>query len=62
MSHKSGGVVINAMIPEGGQPMSCLTAEECSRLNDIRQRDEYNVTDRLYLGMLVATHADDPAD
>jgi hypothetical protein len=62
MSHKSGGVIINAMIPEGGQPLSCLSTEECERLSDIRQRDEYNPVDRLYLGLLVASHADDAAD
>ena len=62
MSHKSGGVIINAMIPEGGQPLSCLNPEQCDKLSEIRQRDEYNVTDRLYLGMLIASIADNPAD
>ncbi len=62
MSHKSGGVIINSMVPEGGDPIACLSTEQCEKLNEIRTRDEYSLQDRLYLGMLVASIADDPAD
>jgi len=63
MSHKSGHIIINAMVPDNGQPpLSCLSEEQRDKLSEIRTRDEYNVTDRLFLGMLVASVADDPAD
>lgn len=62
MSHKSGGVIINAMMPEGGQPIACLTPQECADLAEIRQRDEYTLGDRMRLAMIVAVHADDPID
>lgn len=63
MSHKSGGVIISSMLSyQGGQPMACLTPQECGDLQDIRNRDEYTLADRLRLAHIVATHADDPAD
>jgi hypothetical protein len=63
MSHKSGHIIINALLPENGVPrLSSLTNEQCERLNEIRARDQYNPMDRLFLGMLVASIADDPAD
>ena len=65
MSHKSGHIIINALIEEGEHAralLPCLTSEQCDRLANIRERDEYNAIDRLYLGMLVASIADDPAE
>jgi hypothetical protein len=44
------------------QPLPSINDEQRSKLSEIQQRDEYNVQDRLYLGMLVASIADDPAD
>lgn len=62
MSHKSGHIIINAMLPEGGAPLPTLTPQQQNTLNDIRQRDEYNMADRLTLGYIIGLIADDPAD
>jgi hypothetical protein len=63
VSHKSGHIIINAMVPEDSNPpLACLNEEQKNKLNEIRTRDEYSVQDRIYLGMLVASIADDPAE
>jgi len=65
MSHKSGHIIINSMVGEGEdgeKKVACLSSDQVERLKDIRARDEYSGIDRLYLGMLVASIADDPVD
>lgn len=63
MSHKSGTVIINSMLPQdGGEPLACLDSEQCDKLREIRLRDEYTMADRIYLGLVVVAVADDPAD
>lgn len=65
MSHKSGHIIINSMLVSdhnSGQPLACLSPQECAELAAIRSRDEYTIADRLKLAMIVASHADDPAE
>ncbi len=62
MSHKSGTVIINALIPENGPAAACLTPEQCSTLSEMRLRDEYSVQDRLTLAFIVGLIADDTVD
>lgn len=64
MSHKSGHIIINSILPVGGSPIVPLAGntEAIERLNDIRSRDQYTIADRLYLGYIVGVIADDPAD
>lgn len=62
MSHKSGHVIINAILPESGPAILPLSSDIENRLREIRSRDEYNITDRLYLGYVVGVIADDPTN
>lgn len=63
MSHKSGHIIINALVPQDSSPqLASLNEEQRDKLSEIRSRDEYTAIDRLYLGMLVASIADDPAE
>lgn len=57
MSHKSGHIIIEAV-----KPLPAVTTEQRGKLEEIATRDEYTVADRLYLAMVVATIADDPAE
>lgn len=62
MSHKSGHIIINSMIPQDGEPLVCLLPQEVTLLMDIRDRDEYTINDRVALATIVAMRADEPAE
>ena len=57
MSHKSGHIIIQALLN-----VPTLTPEQCTHLQEIQTRDEYTVSDRIYICALTYQVADDPAD
>lgn len=57
MSHKSGHIIIQALLT-----VPSLSAEQKAHLEDIELRDVYNVADRIYICALTYQVADDPAD
>lgn len=57
MSHKSGHVIINVI-----KPLPSVTPEQRAVLEDIEERDEYTLQDRLYLGYIASKVAPLPAD
>lgn len=57
MSHKSGHIIINAI-----KPLPAVTPEQRQALEEIEERDEYTLQDRLYLGYIASKVAPLPAD
>jgi hypothetical protein len=54
MSHKSGHIIIQSL-----KTTPDITPEQISKLEEIEQRDEYTVADRMYLAVLTFQLADD---
>lgn len=57
MSHKAGHIIIQSLVT-----LPTVTTEQRAKLEEIEARDAYNMQDRLYIGWVAATVADDPAD
>lgn len=56
MSHKSGHIIIQKLkeLP--------ITEDQRSSLSEIEARDQYTITDRLYLGYVTYVVAPEPAE
>lgn len=57
MSHKSGHIIIQALLT-----VPAVTPEQRAHLEDIQIRDAYNVADRIYICALTYQFADDVVD
>ncbi len=57
MSHKAGHIIVPKLLE-----ISTLTPEQRSTLEEIQQRDQYTLQDRLAIGMIVFQVADDEID
>lgn len=57
MSHKSGHIIIQAIMP-----LPSVTTEQRKVLEEIERRDQYTLQDRLYLGYVTSKIAPIPAD
>jgi hypothetical protein len=55
MSHKAGHIIIESLVT-----VPTLTQEQKDKLNEIATRDEYTVSDRIYICALTYQVADDP--
>lgn len=54
MSHRSGHIILLAL-----KSSPDITPEQCSRLDEIEQHDEFTVADRMYMSLLVFQLSDD---
>ena len=54
MTHKSSHVIVQNLLSTPG-----ISSQQRARLLEIQDRDEYTWADRLYLGWLTFTLADD---
>jgi hypothetical protein len=57
MSHKAGHIIVQKLLE-----IPTLTPEQRSMLEEIQQRDQYTLQDRLAIGMIVFQVADDEID
>lgn len=57
MSHKAGHIIIQSLVT-----LPTVTHEQRCQLEDIEARNEYTMADRLYIGYIAATVADDDVD
>ncbi len=57
MSHKAGHIIVPKLLE-----IPTLTPEQRSTLEEIQQRDQYTLQDRLAIGMIVFQVADDEID
>jgi hypothetical protein len=57
MSHRAGHIIILAL-----KQVPTLTPEQTSKLQEIEQRDQYTLQDRLAIGMITFQVADDVID
>jgi len=57
MSHKAGHIIIQSLLT-----VPTVTQEQRTHLEEVQARDEYNVSDKIYLCALTYQVADDPAE
>jgi hypothetical protein len=55
MSHKAGHIIIESLLT-----VPTITTEQSTHLQEIATRDEYTVSDRIYICALTYQVADDP--